>query len=300
MKHRKVPEIGLILKLMIDEIEGLRIVATASSAFDLENLTGEPLTGRKYTLRLFALCEKELTQVKTLPDARDGLEQRLVFGNYPELVGMDANPERQLYVQELVNTYLLNDILTFRGIRNGDKLLALLRLLARQVGSEVSNVELGRQLGLDKTTVDRYLDLLTQVFIIHHVSGFSRNLRKEVVKRKRWSFYDNGVRNALAGDLNPLATRQDVGALWENYALSERLKYQSYTGMLSYHYFWRTYDQQEIAWIEDRGGQLHAYAFQWNATQQSRAPAAWAKAYPAANFEVIDRDNLSDWIGKWE
>ncbi|PPK84686.1 hypothetical protein CLV84_3848 [Neolewinella xylanilytica] len=296
---QKVPEIGLILKLMIDEIEGLRIVATGSSAFDIENLTGEPLTGRKYTLRLFALSEKELTQVETRLDARDQLEQRMVFGNYPELVQMDSNQERQLYLQELVNTYLLKDILTFEGIRNSDKLLSLLRLLALQVGSEVSNVELGRQLGLDKKTVDRYLDLLTKVFIIHRVSGFSRNLRKEVVKSKRWYFYDNGIRNALAGNLNPLATRQDVGALWENYALSERLKYQSYTGMLSYNYFWRTYDQQEIDWIEDRGGQLYAYELKWNPKKQPQAPAAWAKAYPAASFEVINRDNLSDWIGKW-
>ncbi|WP_420458339.1 ATP-binding protein [Neolewinella sp.] len=296
---QKVPDIGRVLKLMIDEIDGLRILATGSSAYDIENRMGEPLTGRKYTFRLFSLSEHELTQVDSRLNAEDHLRHRLVFGNYPELLQLPSDDERQFYLQELVSTYLLKDILAFEGIRNSDKILALLRLLAFQVGAEVSYSELGRQLGMDKNTVERYLDLLSKVFIIHQVGGFSRNLRKEIVKNKRWYFYDNGIRNTLTGNFNAIAIRQDVGALWENYAISERLKYQSYHRMLSYNYFWRTYDQQEIDWVEDRSGQLHAYEFKWSPTKKAKEPVAWRKAYPNASFEVIHRDNLADWIKKW-
>ncbi|PHI19058.1 ATPase [Lewinellaceae bacterium SD302] len=296
---QKIDEIGWVLKLMIDEIPGLKIIATGSSAFDVENKTGEPLTGRKYTFNIHPLSERELTQTEDLFTAGERLKQRLVYGNYPELISMTDNDERQYYLQELINTYLLKDILTFEGIKNNDRILALLRLIAFQVGSEVSYSEIGRQLSLDKVTVERYLNLLSKVFVIHRVGAFSRNLRKEIVKGKRWYFYDNGVRNALLNNFNPLALRQDIGTLWENYAISERLKYQASQRLLSYNYFWRTYDQQEIDWIEDRGGRLHTYEFKWNAKKIPKQPIAFRRAYPDSDFAVINPENLFDWVEKW-
>ncbi|MEL7378323.1 MAG: DUF4143 domain-containing protein [Bacteroidota bacterium] len=172
----------------------------------------------------------------------------------------------------------------------------MLRLIAFQVGSEVSTTELGKKLQMSKNTVEKYLDLLSKIFVIYKVRGFSRNLRKEVTKSARWYFYDNGIRNVLAGNLNSIDLRADVGLLWENYILAERLKHQSYTRMLVYNYFWRTYDQQEIDWVEDRGGQLHGYELKWNPNKNPNAPIAWRKAYPEAQFQVINRENYNAWI----
>lgn len=293
---QKIQEVGAILKLMIDEIEGLRILVTGSSAFDINKYTGEPLTGRKKSFNLYTLSESELDQTEDVVSRTANLRHRLVYGNYPELQHIPDNEDKVDYLRELVNSYLLKDILEFENIKNSDKIFDLLRLIAFQVGSEVSYNELGRQLSMSKNTVEKYLDLLSKVFILHPVGAFSRNLRKEIVKGKRWYFYDNGIRNILIGNMNPIEVRNDVGALWENYIISERIKHQSYSRMLVYNFFWRTYDQQEIDWIEDRGGKLHAYEFKWNPTKKAKQPVAWRNAYPDSEFQIVNNSNYRDWI----
>ncbi len=293
---QKIPSIGAALKLMIDEIPGLKVLITGSSAFDVENYTGEPLTGRKTTFKLFGISEGELSVRESAIDRQDTLAGRLIFGNYPELLQLETPEEKTLYLRELVNSYLLKDILTFETIRNSDKILDLLRLVAFQVGSEVKVNELANSLQLSRNTVDKYLDLLTKVFIICKVSGFSRNLRKEVNRSNKYYFLDNGIRNFLVGNLNPVTLRNDKGMLWENYLVSERIKQQNYDNVLVYNYFWRTYDQQEIDWVEDRGGKLYGYEFKWNANKQPKAPAGWSKNYPAAEYQVVNPLNYRDWL----
>jgi len=294
---QKIPEVGKVLKLMIDEIDGLKILVTGSSAFDLNKYTGEPLTGRKREFNLFALTEQEFDQIEDKIEKVSNLKQRLVFGNYPELIQLQDEIDKREYLQDLVNSYLLKDILEFENIRNSDKILSLLRLIAFQVGGEVSYNELGRQLSISKNTVEKYLDLLSKVFILHSVNAFSRNLRKEIAKGKKWYFYDNGLRNILIGNMNPVELRNDIGQLWENYIISERLKYQKYSRMLVYNYFWRTYDQQELDWIEERGGNLHAYEFKWNPKKRAKEPVAWKKGYENTEFKVINNENYLQWIG---
>ncbi len=292
---QKIKNIGLAVKLMIDEIPGLKILLSGSSAFDLTNTLGEPLTGRKITFHLFPISESELSETEELIQKTDNLRERLVFGNYPELLHCGNKSEKTEYLQEIVNSYLLKDILTFDGIKNSDKLFNLLKLIAYQTGSLVSHQELGRQLGIGKNTIERYLDLLSKVFIIHKVGGFSKNLRKEIVKNSKWYFYDNGIRNALIANLNPLELRNDIGLLWENYMVSERLKSQSYGRMLVNNYFWRTYDRQEIDWVEEREGIEYAYEFKWK-PQKIKVPVAWKKAYPNSKFSTITSENYSEWL----
>lgn len=293
---QKIPEIGNVLKLMVDTIAGIKILATGSSAFDLDKFTGEPLTGRKQTFHLFALSEKELNQTEDVFQKDANLRTRLVYGNYPELIHLKDLKEKREYLDDLIKSYLLKDILEFDLIRNSEKILQLLRLIAYQIGSEVSYTELGKQLGMSKNTVERYLDLLSKVYIVHSVGAWSRNLRKEIVKGKRWYFYDNGIRNALIGDMKPIENRNDIGILWENYIIGERIKYQEYTKMLVYNYFWRTYDQQEIDWIEDRGGKLHAYEFKWSPKKKAKLPNIFKETYPNTEFEIINKENFLDWI----
>ncbi len=293
---QKIPDIGNALKLMVDTIEGLKVLITGSSAFDVENYTGEPLTGRKITFKLYNISEQEITKVANPLHQVDWLHASLIYGNYPELLQMETDEEKHLYLRELLNSYLLKDILTFATIKNSDKIIDLLRLIAFQVGSEVSTSELSNSLQLSKNTVEKYLDLLTKVFIIVRIGGFSRNLRKEVNKSSRYYFLDNGIRNILVGNLNLIHLRNDMGILWENYMISERIKFQNYNHVLVYNYFWRTYDQQEIDWVEDRGGKLYGYEFKWNPKKKAKAPVAWSKAYPDGEFEVINPANYTDWL----
>jgi predicted AAA+ superfamily ATPase len=293
---QKIPDIGNALKLMVDEIDGLKGLITGSSAFDVENYTGEPLTGRKMTFKLFGVSEGEIAQKENILERKDGLYERLIYGNYPELFQLETKNEKHLYLRELLNSYLLKDILTFETIRNSDKIIDLLRMVAFQIGGEVNIPELSNSLKISRNTVEKYLDLLTKVFILYKVRGFSRNLRKEVNKSSKYYFLDNGVRNILVGNLNPIHLRNDMGELWENYMISERIKYQNYNDMLVYNYFWRTYDQQEIDWIEDRGGKLYGYEFKWNSNKKSKIPGAWKKAYPDAGYQVINPDNYTEWL----
>ena len=197
---QKIPDIGNALKLMIDEIKGLKILITGSSAFDVKNRTGEPLTGRKYTFNLYTLSEQEYNQIYPLPIRKDKLRERLIYGNYPELLHLPTKTQKSRYLNELISSYLLKDILAFENIKNSDKIISLLRLIAFQIGNLVSTTELGRQLGMNGNTVAKYLDLLSKVFIIHKVGGFSRNLRKEITKNSKWYFFDNGIRNILTAN----------------------------------------------------------------------------------------------------
>jgi len=295
---QKIPEIGLKLKLMVDHIEGLKVLVTGSSAFDISNKMGEPLTGRKITYNLFALSEQELSQTENIVEKQGNLRHRLVYGNYPELIQFQRDERKAEYLREIVNDYLFKDILAFENIRNSDKIYDLLRLIAFQIGGEVSLEELGRQLSMGKNTVEKYLDLLSKVFVLHKVGGFSRNLRKEIAKKNRWYFYDNGLRNLLIANFNPIEIRQDIGQLWENYMVSERLKFQRYNKMIVNNFFWRTYDKQEIDWVEERGGKLYGFEFKWNPKRQAKPPKAWINTYENAEFEVINSENYLDWITK--
>lgn len=292
---QKIPEIGLKLKLMIDEIEGLRIIISGSSSFDIHKNAGEPLTGRKYTFTLYTLSENEYTQIENNINKMDKVRERLVFGNYPELLHLPDRQDKVDYLNEMISSYLLKDILVYEHIKNSQKIFNLLRLIAFQIGGEVSLQELGIQLGISKNTVEKYLDLLSKVFILHKVEGFSRNLRKEITKNSRWYFLDNGIRNAVIANFNPLQARNDIDALWENYMISERLKYQEYRRISSNNYFWRTYEQQEIDWVEERDGSLFGYEFKWK-EEKVKIPTQWKSAYPDASFELININNFSEWL----
>ena len=292
---QKIPEIGLKLKLMIDEIEGLRIIISGSSSFDIHKNAGEPLTGRKYTFTLYTLSENEYTQIENNINKMDKVRERLVFGNYPELLHLPDRQDKVDYLNEMISSYLLKDILVYEHIKNSQKIFNLLRLIAFQIGGEVSLQELGIQLGISKNTVEKYLDLLSKVFILHKVEGFSRNLRKEITKNSRWYFLDNGIRNAVIANFNPLQARNDIGALWENYMISERLKYQEYRRISSNNYFWRTYEQQKIDWVEERDGSLFGYEFKWK-EEKVKIPTQWKSAYPDASFELININNFSEWL----
>ena len=292
---QRVPGIGDKLKLMIDEIEGLRILISGSSAFSTTRGAGDSLTGRRYTFTLAPFSEKEWDQVIGMTDRRDHLLRRLIMGSYPELLKLPGDREQQDYLKELAENYLIQDLLAYDQVRNSSKILALLRLLAFQIGSEVSVNELGKQLSMSKNTVERYLDILSKLFILYKVEGFSRNLRKEVSKSCRWYFTDNGIRNSVISNFNPVHMRDDVGALWENFMIMERLKAQGRNRMAVNNYFWRTYDQQEIDWVEETGGTLHACEIKWH-KPRLKPPRAWSEAYPSAEFRSITRDNYREWL----
>jgi predicted AAA+ superfamily ATPase len=292
---QKIPEIGEKLKLMIDEIDGLKIIISGSSSFDIHKDAGEPLIGRKYTFNLYTFSENEYNQIENSISKIDRLSERLVFGNYPELLHLPDREDKIDYLNEMISSYLLKDILVYEHIKNSQKIFNLLRLVAFQIGGEVSLQELGKQLGISKNTVEKYLDLLNKVFILHKAEGFSRNLRKEITKNSRWYFLDNGIRNAVIANFNPVHARNDIGALWENYMISERLKYQSYKRISSNNYFWRTYEQQEIDWVEERDGSLFGYEFKWK-EDKVKIPSQWKNAYPGASFELINVNNFNEWL----
>jgi hypothetical protein len=292
---QKIPDIGVILKLIVDSFEKLKIIVTGSSAFDIANLTGEPLTGRKYEVMMFPVSEGEYNKIEKPEEAKDNLMQRLVYGNMPELVNIPDQNEKEEYLRDIINSYLLKDILMFDRIKNSSKLVSLLKLLAYQVGNEVSMEELGRQTAMSKNTVERYLDLLSKVFVIYRLIGFSRNLRKEIVKNSKWYFYDNGIRNAIIANFSSINLRDDKGSLWENYMMSERIKFLSYSGIHCNRYFWRTYDKQEIDLIEEKEGKLSAYEFKWK-NEDIKIPAAWEKAYPDSSYKVISINNYGEWL----
>jgi predicted AAA+ superfamily ATPase len=295
---QRVPEIGLNLKILVDSFPQAAILATGSASFDLANQISEPLTGRKLTFNLYPVSYAELQQTIGGLEARTQLERWMVWGGYPTIVTTDDPEMRQRLLGELVGSYLYRDILELEGVRRADKIVDLLRLIAFQIGQEVSLAELAASLALNRQTVERYLDLLEKVFVIFRVGGFSRNLRKEVTKNWRYYFYDNGVRNSLIQNFNPLALRNDVGQLWENYLWVERRKANQNAGRSVNAYFWRTYDQKEIDCIEEYGGRLHGYEFKWQ--RGAIRPATrreFLAAYPDSALSSVDQENFEQFIG---
>jgi len=292
-----IPEIGKILKLMIDGIKGITIIATGSSSFDLVYATGEPLVGRNIIYQLYPIAQVELSTVEDYITTARSLEQRLIYGSYPELWHLDSLQEKENYLKQMVSSYLLKDLLTIENVKGADVLYKLLQMLAWQVGSQVSTVEIGNSLQLNKITVERYLDLLSKVFIIYPLTGYSNNLRKEVTKSKKWYFFDNGLRNALINNFSPLSQRNDIGQLWEQYILGERIKNNAYKGHYPQYFFWRTYDGQEIDLLESHNGKLHAFECKWK-NNNAKKPIAFGKAYPDASFTILDQENYLDWVTK--
>ncbi|MFH1305336.1 MAG: ATP-binding protein [Candidatus Omnitrophota bacterium] len=292
---QKIKDIGMNIKLILDHIPGIKVIASGSSSFDLAQQVGEPLTGRKFTLKMFPLAQLELNAIETRPESDAHLEQRLIYGSYPEVVLGEGNSFKNTYLREIVNSYLYKDILELDGLRHSDKLIKLLQLLAFQIGKEVSHNELGSQLGMSKNTIDRYLELLEKAFVIFKLQGFSRNLRKEISKNPRYYFYDTGIRNALINNFNPLSIRDDIGILWENYIIVERLKKQEYLRMQSNNYFWRTYDQKEIDFIEEYGGRLHGYEIKWS-VKKAKIPKEWLETYDKSECKIISKNNYLEFI----
>lgn len=292
-----IPEIGLKLKLLVDELPGIAVLATGSSSFDLQNQAGEPLVGRSTTFMLTPLSAEELMDSETPFEFASQIDNRIVYGFYPELQSLASETEKREYLIDVVDAYLLRDILAIDGVKHAQKLHDLLRLIAWQVGSEVSLDELGKQLSLSRNTVERYLDLLQKVFVLYRIGGFSRNLRKEVSKSSKWYFQDTGIRNAVLRDFRPFNERQETerGALWENFIISERIKRNLNHRYGLNFYFWRTYDRQEIDLIEDDGLRLSAFEIKAG-NKEPKMPKPFATAYPEADFNTINRNTYLEYI----
>lgn len=292
---QRISDIGINLKIIHDEIPEVKIVATGSSSFELANIVREPLTGRTWTFTLYPISLGEFRAEQNLFELDLRLEEFLLYGMYPEVFSYEGASDKVLFLKELSNSYLYKDILELGDIRHARKVHDLLRLLAYQVGSTVSLNELGRQLEMNKDTVARYIDLLEKSFIVFRLPGYSRNLRKEVVKMDKVYFYDLGVRNAVIDNFNTLDLRNDKGQLWENFLIAERLKNTAYQNTLANRYFWRTYTGAELDYIEEGGGALRGYEFKWGA-KTANAPQTWMENYPEASFECINRENYLDFV----
>lgn len=294
---QRIKNIGWGLKILVDNLPETIIIASGSSSFKLSSEVGEPLTGRSITRHLFPISLIELNNQFGGMHLYQNLAQYLIFGMYPETLTASDNQSKIFYLRELRNSYLLKDILEMENIRNADILYDLLKLIAFQIGNEVSLNELGNALSISKHTVRRYLDLLEKAFIIKKLNGYSGNIRKEITKSSRYYFYDNGLRNALINNFNALTDRNDTGQLWENFMVMERIKKQHYHKIFSNNYFWRTYDQKEVDFVEERGGKLYGYEFKWSSAK-TKSKNAWLSAYPKAEFKVIHKDNFFDFVVK--
>lgn len=292
---QRVPDVGIAIKLMVDQIPGLKIIATGSSSFDLANQVAEPLTGRAWFFTLYPISISELCQIKNPYEINEQLAERLIFGSYPELWDYESDWDKQKYLQTIRSAYLYRDILSLADVKHASKLEDLLKLLAFQIGSEVSLSELASSLQIGKETVDRYINLLEKSFIVFRRKGFSRNLRKEITKMDKIYFYDLGIRNVLIDNLKNLQNRDDIGKLWENFLMVERKKYMDYTDQLYSPYFWRTYTGAEIDYVEEQEGKLTGFEFKYNA-KRKKAPATFLEVYPNSKFFEISRENYLDFI----
>lgn len=291
---QKIKNIGLVLKIIADTFPKIQIIATGSSSFELANKTGEALTGRARRYLLYPLAIEEIKQKYNTVDLDAKLENILRFGTYPSIFDL---PEKEAIeeLNEIASNYLYKDLFQYSGIRKPDLLVDLLKALALQLGNEVSLAELSNLLGKNSHTIETYLNLLEQSFIIFKVRSFSRNLRKEIGKRYKIYFYDLGIRNSLIQNFNPLDIRNDVGALWENFCLAERMKHNNNNRIMANYYFWRTYDGQEIDWIEEREGKLFAFEIKWG-NKKPEAPRAWREAYPESEYMIINKDNYLEFV----
>ena len=292
---QKIKNVGQGLKILVDQIPKIKVIATGSSSFELAGQIGEPLTGRKITLTLFPISQLELKKLYNDFELRQKLEEFLVYGGYPEVVSSDDIDEKKRILGEIVGSYLLKDISELDKVKNSKIILDLLRLLAFQIGNEVSLSELGRQLGIDYKTVARYLDILEKTFVLYNLRGFSRNLRKEVTKKSKYYFYDIGIRNAIVSNFNPSSLRDDVGKLWENFIIMERIKKQEYEKIYSNNYFWRTWDGKEIDWVEEREGKLYGYELKWK-PKGKKSPDEWAATYKNSEYIVISQNDYLKFI----
>ena len=291
---QNVKNIGISLKILIDSRPELNIIVTGSASFDLANKVGEPLTGRQTPLQLLPIAMSELSSIYNKHELREKLEDFLIYGMYPEIRTAKSSADKQFILTELVESTLLKDILAIERFKDPKILVKLLSLIALQLGNEVSHNELASMLRIDVKTIGRYLFLLEKCYIIYNLRGFSRNLRNEVTRTGKYYFYDNGVRNAVINNYNPLDNRNDVGALWENFAIIERLKYRLYNNIVASDYFWRTWEQQEIDLIEDRAGKLFAYEFKYSPKKTPKIPSVFAKNYPESEYSVISAKNFLD------
>lgn len=291
---QRVKNIGLNLKIMHDNFPDKKIIATGSSSFDLANKISEPLTGRSIEFFLAPLSINEILQKQDRFEIEGGIEDIIRFGLYPGIYNRGEETKKELLFN-IVNNYLYKDILEFENIKKSDQLFSLLQLLALQIGNEVSITELGRQLNMDKLTTQKYINLLEKAFVIFSLRSFSRNLRKEIAKSRKIYFWDLGVRNALVNNFNGLNIRNDTGALWENFCIAERIKSNLNSRKFINTYFWRTYDQKEIDFIEERDGKLFGYEIKWG-FKKCKEPKLWKEIYKNAEFEIVNRDNYLEFI----
>lgn len=296
---QRIPQVGLGLKILVDQNPQIKVLITGSSSLSLSYKVGEPLVGRMFDYILYPVSQLELKKEQNAFDLAQKKEDFLIFGSYPEVIGATTPQEKARILTGIANSYLLRDLVELEKVADVKILFDLLKLIAFQIGSEVSLTELGGNLGIDKKTVARYLWLFEQAFVLYNLRGFSRNLRKEISKKSKYYFYDNGVRNAVINNFNDLSTRNDVGSLWENFLVIERLKKQEYANMGSKYnnYFWRTWDKKKIDWVEMREGRLFGYEFKWGKDKPSKSKSAWLKTYKnEAEFEMINQENYLDFI----
>ena len=292
---QRISDVGLRLKLITDQVPDVQVIATGSSSFSLASKVNEPLTGRKREFTLFPLTFAEMVAHTNLLDELRLLPHRMVYGYYPEVVSTPGDETAVL--KELASSYLYRDILSLDGIGKPDKVVRLVQALAWQIGSQVSYNEVGQLIGIDPKTVERYVDILEKSYVIFRLGSFSRNLRNELKQSRKIYFWDLGIRNAVIGNLSQVENRTDVGALWENLCIAERMKQLSYRGSLAHSWFWRTQQQKEIDYIEEENGRLQAFEFKWNERKaDSRCPAAFATAYPDATFQVITPANVEEYL----
>jgi predicted AAA+ superfamily ATPase len=290
---QKIPNIGINLKLIVDNIPDISIFFTGSSSFELYNQIGEPLTGRSLFLNLFGFSQEELNE--DFLEARKSLDNKLIYGLYPQVFMEPGNDQKEEILNGIKNGYLLKDILEFDLQKDSVFVLNLLRIIAFQIGQDISYSEMAGRLQVNVRTVQRYLNILEKMFIIFSLPGFSRNMRSEYTKTPRYYFWDNGIRNILIANLNPVNIRNDAGQLWENYCISERQKYLSYNRISANTFFWRTYTQKEIDYMEEREGILHAYEMKYSG-KSAKAPAVFLENYPGSEFTEINRDSYLDFL----
>lgn len=293
---QRIKEIGLRMKLITDQIKEVQLIATGSSAFELSNHLNEPLTGRKWEYKMYPLSFEEMVNHHGLLDEKRLLPHRLVYGYYPEVV-TNVGKERDI-LKQLSDSYLYKDVLLLEQIKKPEAIVKLLQALAYQIGSQVSYNELSNLTGLDAKTVEKYIYVLEQTYVIFRLRSFSRNLRSELKKSRKIYFYDNGIRNALIANFTPIESRMDAGSLWENFLMSERKKYLEYNRHWANTWYWRTKEQNEIDYVEEEGGLLHAYEFKWNPKAKVKTPKIFLQAYPNSQFTIIHPHSVEDFLLK--
>lgn len=292
---QRIPDVGLRIKLITDQVPDVQVLATGSSSFELTAKVNEALTGRKREFKMFPLTFGEMVAHTNLLEELRMIPHRMVYGYYPEVV---CNPgDEHNTLKELSDSYLYKDILSLDNVNKPDKLVRLLKALAMQIGSQVSYNEVGNKIGLDSKTVEKYVDILEKCFIIFRLGSFSRNLRNELKASRKIYFWDLGIRNALIGNLSQVENRYDIGELWENFVIAERLKQLSYNNSFAQSWFWRTRQQNEIDYIEEENGVLQAYEFKWNVNKANvKCPESFRASYPDAIFKVIMPKNIDEFL----